>query len=330
MDVFMLRGRFFLSGGMAWVNPSLLLAFHIYTFAKRVFHDPINPEHPGTMDATLQERILKLQQDFTESEQRLADVTLAHLPTLAAYSATELARKAGVSKASAARFFRRLGYDSFNEARAQVREAGDRGSPLFGLAGITLPAAPKDALEQHLATDLQNLARTFERLEADDIHHCVKACRNARRVFIAGFRNGRVLAQYAWALLTQLRDDVQLVPGAGLNLAEDLADLGGDDVLLVMDFRRRVTLLRPMVEHANRVGATVVILTDPSATELPARADVILRCVNKGAGMFDSYIAAISVINHLCTSLGLSMGDAARERLARIEALHDHYGDLNR
>jgi len=283
------------------------------------------------MDATLQDRILKLQHDFTESEQRLADVTLAHLPTLAAYSATELAQMAGVSKASAARFFKRLGYDSFNDARAQVREAGDRGSPLFGLAGIAPPqAAPKDALEQHLANDLQNLARTFERLKTDDLNHAIKACKHARRVFIAGFRNGRVLAQYAWALLTQLRDGVELVPGAGLNLAEDLADLGQKDVLLVMDFRRRVTLLRPMVEHANRVGAKVVILTDPSATELPARADVILRCVNKGAGMFDSYIAAISVINHLCTSLGLSMGDAARERLARIEALHDHYGDLHR
>ncbi|SPK70542.1 protein of unknown function (plasmid) [Cupriavidus taiwanensis] len=82
------------------------------------------------------------------------------------------------------------------------------------------------------------------------------------------------------------------------------------------------------VAHANRVGAKGVILTDPSATDLPARSDVVLRCVNHGAAVFDSYVAAVSLINHLCTSLALILGDAARERLEEIESLHDHYGDL--
>ena len=69
---------------------------------------------------------------------------------------------------------------------------------------------------------------------------------------------------------------------------------------------------------------------NPTATELPARSDIVLRCVNRTAGMFDSYVAAMSVINHLCTRLGLALGDAARERLAHIERLHDDYGDLRR
>lgn len=297
---------------------------------KHKFQGGVNSS-PQPKDGSMQERILELQHDFTESEQRLAEVALAHLSTLAAYSATELARMAGVSKATAGRFFRRLGYESFNDARSQQREAGDRGSPLFGLAGIAPgQAVAEDSLRAHLSNDLQNLAATFERLDAAELQTAIQSLQHGRRVFIAGFRNGRVLAQYAWALLTQLRDGVQLVPGAGLNLAEDLADLGKDDVLLVMDFRRRVALLRPMVEHANQVGARVIVLTDPSATELPAQADVILRCVNKGAGIFDSYIAAMSVINHLCTSLGLALGPAARQRLEQIEALHDLYGDLHR
>lgn len=282
------------------------------------------------MNGTLQDRILQLQSSFTPSEQQLADVTLAHLTQLAAYSATELAQMAGVSKASAARFFKRLGYETFNELRAQLRHDADHGSPLFALAGITPPNVPTDALQAHLSVDLQNLAHTFERLDASDLDRALEIAVNARRVGIAGFRNGRVLAQYMWALLTQVRDGVLLVPGAGLNLAEDLADLGPDDVLIVMDFRRRVALLRPMVEHANRVGARVVMLTDPTATELPARADVVLRCVNKRAGMFDSYVAAISIINHFCTRVGVALGASARDRLAHIEGLHDHYGDLHR
>ncbi|KKO73497.1 MurR/RpiR family transcriptional regulator [Kerstersia gyiorum] len=282
------------------------------------------------MTSTLQERILSLQDTFTESEQRLAHVTLECLGNIAAWSGADLAKKAGVSKATASRFFRRLGYDNFNEIRAQARDDAERGSPLYEMAGVRPPDASGDALAAHLSTDLQNLAQTFERLDSRDVETTVSLLAQSRRVWIAGFRNGRVLAQYAWALLTQLRDGVTLAPGAGLNLAEDLADMGPDDVLLVMDFRRRVTLLKPVVEHASRIGARVVVLTDPTATELPARADVVLRCVNRSPAVFDSYIAAMSLINHLCSVLARTLGDAARQRLKHIESLHDLYGDLHR
>ncbi|KOF55005.1 MULTISPECIES: MurR/RpiR family transcriptional regulator [unclassified Achromobacter] len=282
------------------------------------------------MTSTLQERILALQDSFTESEQRLARATLECLGNIAAYSGAELAQKAGVSKATAGRFFRRLGYENFNEVRAQARDEAGRGSPLYELAGVRPPDASGDALAAHLANDLRNLAQTFERLDSADVDLAVSLLAGARRVWIAGFRNGRVLAQYAWALLTQLRDGVSLAPGAGLNLAEDMADLAKGDVLLVMDFRRRVTLLKPIVEHANRVGAKVVVMTDPTATELPARADVALRCVNTGSAVFDSYVAALSLLNHICSALARALGGAARQRLANIERLHDLYGDLQR
>ncbi|WP_244300641.1 MurR/RpiR family transcriptional regulator, partial [Achromobacter aegrifaciens] len=228
------------------------------------------------------------------------------------------------------RFPRRLAPPTAPYGRAPAPVAPAGGSPLSSLGGVRPPDATGDALAEHLATDLQNLAQTFERLDSRDVERAIELFAGARRICIAGFRNGRVLAQYAWALLTQLRDGVALVPGAGLNLAEDLADLGPDDVLLVMDFRRRVTLLKPIVEHANRVGAKVVVLTDPTATELPARSDLVLRCVNSGAAVFDSYVAATSVINHLCSALARKLGAAARERLQNIERLHEHYGDLHR
>lgn len=281
------------------------------------------------MASPLQHKILELHEQLTHSERRLAQVTLGCMGNLAAYSATELAHKAGVSKATAVRFFRRLGYPSFAAVRAQLRDGSDRGSPLYAMAGVQPQAAAQAPLAAHLANDLQNLAQTFERLDAHDVERAIALLARARRVCIAGLRNGHVLAQYAWALLAQLRAGVALLPGAGLNLAQDLADLAAGDVLLVMDFRRRVRLLRPMLEWANRVGAQVITLTDPGAAELPARSDLILRCVNHGSAGFDSYVAALSLINHLCSRLAQLSGDAARQRLQQIESLHRHFKDLD-
>ena len=52
---------------------------------------------------------------------QLPDMVIANKKDLLVYSATELAGLAGASKASAARFFRRLGYAGFSDFRQQVR-----------------------------------------------------------------------------------------------------------------------------------------------------------------------------------------------------------------
>ena len=98
---------------------------------------------------------------------------------------------------------------------APRRATRARGSPLYEMAGVRPPDATGDALAAHLAMDLQNLAQTFERLDSRDVERALSLLAGGRRICIAGFRNGRVLAQYAWALLTQLRDGVVLVPGGG-------------------------------------------------------------------------------------------------------------------
>ena len=48
-----------------------------------------------------------------------------------AYSATELAALAGVSKASTARFFKRLGFADFQAFRQHQRQGAPQPSPLY-------------------------------------------------------------------------------------------------------------------------------------------------------------------------------------------------------
>jgi DNA-binding MurR/RpiR family transcriptional regulator len=69
----------------------------------------------------LSQRILDAYDELTRRERRLADLLLEDLDTLVLKSATEISEKAGVSKATTARFFRRLGYPSFKAAQAAAR-----------------------------------------------------------------------------------------------------------------------------------------------------------------------------------------------------------------
>jgi len=145
---------------------------------------------------------------------------------------------------------------------------------------------------------------------------------------VVGLRNGHFVAAYAAYLLAQLREEVVSLPGAAMTLAEDLVSLGGGDIMVVVDFRRRSALLQTIVEAARHAGASLVFIADPGMPTLSRPGDIVLHCLTDGASLFDSYVAAISLANFLCAAVAKELGNKSRKRLAAIETLHDMLGDI--
>ncbi|WP_233518929.1 MurR/RpiR family transcriptional regulator [Paraburkholderia xenovorans] len=77
--------------------------------------------------ASIESRIAECYDELSEIDQRLADVILSAPGQLAMQTATELASSAQVSKATATRFFQKLGYASYDDApRDCARGTGRR------------------------------------------------------------------------------------------------------------------------------------------------------------------------------------------------------------
>lgn len=279
---------------------------------------------------SIADRINAAGDSLTESEKRLAQVTLENISSLTTYSATELAELAGVSKATTVRFFKRLGYASFSEVRLQVRTHIDEGSPLYGLAKKENQNQLSDYFESYVESEVKNLKKTYAQLDATNMHRAIELIKNTRNIYVLGFRNGKNLAQYAWGMLTQLRENIQLLPStSSMNIAEDIVDMKADDCLIVMDYRRRISLLGPIVEHAKKQNIKIIMFTDLNLTDLASHADVVFRTATHSIGMFDSYIAAFSLINGLCTQFAFAQGEQAKLRLEKAEKLHDQLNYLN-
>lgn len=263
-------------------------------------------------------RIAALYDELTESERRLAEVVLEAAADLSAFTAGELAARAEVSAATAARFFRRLGYESYGDLRRSVREARTWGSPLYELSAAERPAD----FARHVAQDIDNLKRLALDLPPAALAAAVELLVSARRLHVIGFRNSAALAAYARGLLAHVKPDVRLLPLAGQTLAEDLVGLGPGDALVVFGFRRRPPALREVMAAVRDGGARILLVTDASAARTAHLAHVTLRCPNQGASLFDSYVAPMSLISHLASAVGAALGEAAENRLAMIEDLH--------
>lgn len=278
-------------------------------------------------EPTVQQSIMAVYESLPPGERKLADTVLSRLTILASYSATELAADASVSKATAARFFRRIGYESFGQARLQARAEAHQASPLHAFAGAAKQRKP-DALSRHVADDLGNLSETFRQASGGVLQQAIALIVKAPRVHVVGMRNGHFVSNYAAYLLRQVREDVVSLPSAAMTLAEDLVSLRRGDVVLVVDFRRRSAFLPCIVDTARKAGAQLVFLASPGMPPLARNGDVVIRCLTDSASIFHSYVPAVSIVNYLCAAVATELGKKSRKRLEAIEHLHESLADI--
>lgn len=285
---------------------------------------------PLSADESLEARIRSRYPTLSATERRLADTVLAQRDALLGFSATELAHLAAVSKASAARFFRRLGFPDFNAFRARVRAEVASNVPLHRMAQRRPSRNMLARLGQHARNDAACLARLDAVLDGDALERAVSVLAQGRRVWIVGYRNAHTVATYAHALLHQVRAQVALLNDVAARESELLADLDKADVVLVIDLRRRAARLPVLLGAVREAGAKLILLTDAQVSAIETSADAVLRSPTHFGQMFDAYVAPISLVNFLACEVAARSDSAARKRLARIERLHHELADLER
>ncbi|WP_437610670.1 MurR/RpiR family transcriptional regulator [Erwinia sp. V71] len=277
--------------------------------------------------ASLEGRIRQHWQQLSSHEQRLADILLAAPGQLAMNTATELAQSAGVSKATTTRFFRHLGYESYDTARRQAREMQSSGSPLY-LQPLS-SASPLDAvMQQHLEKEIANIVNSYRNLESAELQGAVNALAQARRVVVMGWRHSQTIAQLIYRDLVHIHPDVRLLPRPGDSLAEHLAALGPQDMAICVGLRRRMPALDAAMGVLAERQVPMLYLADVLSGKPARHAQWVIRCHTDSTLIFDSTVALSGVCNLLCSLVARQMGKASNDYLAQVEALHQSLDEL--
>ena len=280
---------------------------------------------PSPGAASFVSRVREALNRLPPAERRLGEYVLDFPGNLSGYSASELARLAGVSNASITRFVRRLGYESYEQARRHAREAGTSGAALF-------LARPGDGVESSMAGHIRqaqdNLVSTFNHIPATLIDEIAQAMVAARRLVFLGYRQNRNFAAYLrWQLLQVLDNQPTVIPGPGETLAEYAAQWSPEDLLVVFALRRSVPEVARCAALAHGAGVPVLCITDHvSKTAWPAR--WLLRCHTLAPGPLDNHVALMMLCHLLATRAMECAGQAGRRRMAAIESGHEVLKDL--
>ncbi len=210
-------------------------------------------------------RIQERSSRLTSSEKKIAQVLLQNQGLVETHTATELAARAGVSKATTARFSavwvmpisRRFGFRPVKSATgASPIQTSDRYPSPQPLGG-QFPIISN--------WNCSNLTRTFEELRSDLLPEIAQILETAPRIWFVGFGDEQGVARLGQSLFARLRHGVQELRGEGQTWANELSMTGSRDVLIVLTFEPRPKVLRSLLAHARTTRMRVITLTDHSA-----------------------------------------------------------------
>lgn len=260
---------------------------------------------------------------LSPSERRLATLLVDRADDLLAYSASEMAAMAGVSKATAARLFRSLGYADFNEVKLQARQERNLAPP-FQREVESLPPPPRGAptVAQHLHAEVDSLTRTFETLRGDTLREAAALVAAAPRVWLLGVGLDEGLVRFLRPQLARVRPEVFLLEPPGGLWAESLALTSARDCLLLVQTQPRVTLLDAVLTHAAATRMSIVCVVDIRNVAWARRsAQSVLPVIGASAEHAYSAMAGASMLHLLVQHVAERLGERARQRQAGVRAI---------
>ena len=236
-------------------------------------------------------------------------------------SMRELASVAGADPAAFTRLAKAIGYSGWDELRAALTEARrpESASPFSGRAkGRRAGPNPEMSL---ISAKLDAEAAGLSRISPSAVAGAAKALHNAKRIWIAGFRSCRSVAELLNYQLRLFRPDtVQLVGGSG---PEDL-DLGAfrsGDAVVVIGFTPYSTASVLSARSAHRSGATLIAIADKVTAPMAEGADHLLQFeAASSPGFFPSLTGAIAIAQSLAAATFTLGGANAKRRLEETEA----------
>ena len=266
-------------------------------------------------------RIQECLDTLTPSERTLAAYVLDNEHQIVGLSAAELAREAGTSKSTTVRFFRTLGYESFEAVRLQARRELNERQPGNGYAP-SFNEAKAGSAQAFLVEETTALARTLEALSSDTLRATVGRLASAERIWVLAPDDDAPLGPLIQNALLAVRGNVDLLFDGQTSLFTRLVSVGPRDTLLYVSLGQRSVDAKFAVERALSSGAKMIVLTNVSLAS-PVGSDIIIRC-HAQSGMPDgSLVAAVSVIQFVARRLAARLGPRAATRRALVAGVRE-------
>lgn len=276
----------------------------------------------------LRVRIKENFPNLTKSQKLVAEYLLREYQTAGFLTASQLAKKIGVSEATVIRFTRALEFDGYPNLQQTLQSIIKyKLTTITRLKrGIEQMQGDADIVTKICQADMRNLSNTFRDLSKETFEKVVNAIHNARRVFIIGLRTSASLALFLYLSLRYIHKETQLItPGVG-DIYEQLIFSSSKDLAFAISFPRYAKQTVELLKDAREREIRTVALTDSLVSPLAQHADYVLTAHYQLNSFVESFIGALSLINALVTAVAAKDEAKSLEALKNQEQIWEKFG----
>jgi DNA-binding MurR/RpiR family transcriptional regulator len=218
----------------------------------------------------------------------------------------DLAQAVGVSKSTVVRFAKSMGYKGFPEFKREIQKemrgklrAAARMEETFAELGDD-----ENIFAKLIKRDIQLLQETLQAASFPDFHKAVEIIWRAQKVFIIGLNASMALAYLLHFRLVRVKKDARWIYlTGGTSLLEQLAFMNPSDVLIAIDFLQVPREVQAALQHAKKVGAPILGITDFPSSAIAKAADVCLYAKRGLHTTVNSLTPAFSLVNALAIAV---------------------------
>ena len=273
--------------------------------------------------------ILTKVKSLNGAQRRLGNYLQNDSSALLLSNVNDLAQAVGVSKATVVRFAKTLGYAGFPELKRDVQKemrrklrAADRMKETFAELGDD-----ENIFAKLIKRDIQLLQETLQAASFTDFQKAVEAILHARKVFLIGLNASMALAYILHFRLVRVKKDAHWIfLTGGTSLLEQLSFMEREDCLIAVDFLQVPREVQTALQHAKKIGAPILGITDFPSSPIAKAADVCLYAKRGLHTSVNSLTPAFSLVNALAIAVGWAKKSDSIKALTDLDTLLEERG----
>ena len=277
-------------------------------------------------EQTISDRIHGVLDALTRAERQLAQSVLENYPASGLGPLTALAKDAAVSVPTVARMVQKLGYKSYSEFQAALREELR--------AKVKTPIAKHDTwaeaapsghiLNRFTDAVIDNIRLTLGQINPDAFDHACDLMTNQdHHLYIVGGRITHTLAEYLFLHMQVIRPNVTHVQSTSNTWPHYLLNAKEGDVFVIFDVRRYENNTLKLAELAHQRKAKIVLMTDQWRSPVHQLATVCLSNRIVVPSAWDSATTIMLLLETMISSIQTFNWSQTKARMEELEDMFD-------
>jgi len=163
----------------------------------------------------------------------------------------------------------------------------------------------RDVFENLGESNIKSMENTLVGISPAKLERAVQLLPTARTIYVQGIRRAYPIASYLSYMLVKGDMNVVLLDNAGGMGKPMLKQMKEDDVLFVVTFKPHAQESIEAIEHAYKVGAKIVAITDNQMSDHGRKIDICFEIIENDVLGFRSLTSAMLIAQTLAVGLML-------------------------